>query len=97
MPLEQPNACCTSGIKVDVHPANMPILAGHVDRPGSDLANFDLPSPDYRLCQGECARSATCKAWTYVEPLGPPPAPHCWLKNAVPAPVQSGCCVSGSK
>jgi LGFP repeat/PAN domain len=101
-PIEQPSGCCTSGIKVDVKPANMPVLAGRVNRPGSDFTNFDLPSTDYRLCQGECSQNATCRAWTYVEPQlrGPvasPPA-RCWLKNVIPGPQDNNaCCISGAK
>jgi hypothetical protein len=95
-PVETADACCTSGIKVDVHPANTSVLAGHVDRPGSDFANFDLPSDDYRLCQGECALNGTCKAWTYTEPANNKPG-HCFLKSSIPPPNQNGCCVSGAK
>jgi PAN domain/LGFP repeat len=97
MPLEHVDDCCTAGIKVDVHPSNMPILSGRVDRPGSDFTNFNLPDNDYRLCQGECARNATCRAWTYVDPGVQGPQARCWLKSAIPAPTQSDCCVSGSK
>jgi hypothetical protein len=98
MPVEVANACCTSGIKVDVHPAGISGPAGAVDRPGSDYANFDLAAPDFRLCQGECAASGTCRAWSYVEVPGySNNAGHCWLKNASPAAAPNGCCISGSK
>jgi hypothetical protein len=98
MPLEQGDACCTSGVKVDVHPANMHNLEGAVDRPGSDFANFDLPSADFHLCQGECAVNGTCHSWAYVEPNTiQGPNPRCWLKNAVAAAANDGCCVSGTK
>jgi hypothetical protein len=96
MPLETGNNCCTSGIKVDLHPTNMHSLEGRKDRPGADFANFNLPTPDFRLCQGECANNGTCRAWTYVEPNGGN-GPHCWLKNAIPLLTDSGLCVSGSK
>jgi hypothetical protein len=106
MPLETANGCCTSGIKVDMHPASIVSLQGATDRPGSDYANFDLPtttwgvlnfrSADFRLCQGECAANGACRAFSYVEPNGATPA-HCWLKNAPPAPTANGCCVAGSK
>jgi hypothetical protein len=106
MPLEAANACCTSGIKVDMHPASIVSVQGATDRVGSDYANFDLPttawgvlgfrSADFRLCQGECAASGVCRAFSYVEPNGGTPA-HCWLKNASPAPTPNGCCVAGSK
>ena len=80
MPLEAANACCTSGIKVDMHPASIVSVQGATDRAGSDYANFDLPttawgvldfrSADFRLCQGECAASGVCRAFSYVEPNG---------------------------
>jgi hypothetical protein len=98
MPLETADGCCTSGIKVDIHPASMHSLEGAVDRPGSDFANFDLPSADFRLCQGECAVNSTCRSWAYVEPgTIQGPNPRCWLKNATAVPADNGCCVSGAK
>lgn len=99
MPLEQADACCTSGIKVDVRPGAIRVLQGATDRPGADYANFDLPAADYRLCQGECAASSVCRAFTFVDAhaYGHDPA-HCWLKNAPPPPApNSFCCVSGAK
>ena len=95
VPTEQANACCTSGIKVDLHPAGMTAMQGRVDRPGADFANFDLPSADPLLCQGECGHNAACRAWTYVEPG--PAAPRCWLKNAIPAAMGNGMTISGTK
>jgi hypothetical protein len=98
MPLETADNCCTSGIKVDIHPASMHSLEGAVDRPGSDFANFDLPSADFHLCQGECAVNGTCRSWAYVEPgTIQGPNPRCWLKNATALPANNGCCVSGAK
>ena len=79
-----------------MHPAGMTAMQGRVDRPGSDFANFDLPSADPLLCQGECGRNGSCRAWTYVEPQGVA-APHCWLKNAVPGGVGNGMTLSGTK
>ena len=56
-------------------------LEGAVDRPGSDFTNFDLPSADFRLCQGECAVDGTCLFWAYVEPgLVSKVAIHCASK-----------------
>jgi len=97
-PIQQASTCCTSGIKVDIHPANMRAVQGATDRPGSDLTNFDLPSADYHLCQGECSLNSGCAAWAYVEPnTTQGPNPRCWLKSASPGPIHSGCCVSGTK
>lgn len=106
IPIEQPDACCTSGIKVDVHPPNISPPAGNLNRLGSDFTSFNLVSPDFLLCQGECARNATCRSWTYVDEtrdkIGNIIPGRCWLKNAVPPAIppaspQDGCCVSGSK
>ena len=97
MPLPQASTCCTSGTKVDMQPANAVVLEGAVDRPGSDMANFDLPSADYHLCQGECSLNSSCRAWGYVEPGIQGPNARCWLKNAIPPSTSNGCCVSGTK
>ena len=70
-------------------------MKGRVDLPGADFANSDLPSAEPLLCQGECGRNASCRAWTYVEPG--PGAPHCWLKNAIPAATANGLTISGTK
>jgi hypothetical protein len=95
-PLENPNTCCTSGIKVDMHPAGMSAMLGRVDEPGSDFANFDLPTADPLLCQGECGHNGTCVAWTYKEP-GNGTAAHCWLKSSIPASVANGLTISGHR
>lgn len=97
-PVPVSNTCCTSGIKVDVHPANETAAEGEADRLGSDFATFVLPTADYHLCQGECALNATCRAWAYVEPgTTQGPQPHCWLKNAAPAAVTNAAVISGAK
>ena len=95
-PLEGANTCCSSGVKVDMHPAGMTAMRGRIDLPGADIANFDLPTPDPLLCQGECARNASCQAWTYKEPNAGNP-PHCWFKNKVPAQAGNGLTVSGHR
>ncbi|AEA34567.1 WSC domain-containing protein [Hippea maritima] len=70
----------------------------NTDRPGSDYKNFNLPYPDYRLCQNACNKDPQCKAWTYVKPYTIQGAyARCWLKNAIPNPVKRNCCISGIK
>jgi hypothetical protein len=93
-PLENANGCCTSGLKVATHPAGMSPQEGRIDRPGADFADFDLPSADPLLCQGECALNGSCRAWTYMEAHAQA-APHCWLKRSVPGTVDNGLTVSG--
>ncbi len=95
-PLEGANSCCTSGVKVDVHPAGMTPMLGRIDLPGADIANFDLPTPDALLCQGECGHNASCQAWTYREPDALH-APHCWFKQPIPAQAANGLTISGHK
>jgi hypothetical protein len=96
IPLQQAAGCCTSGLKIAVHPANMTPINGAFDRLGADFANFSLPVSDPRLCQGECAENGTCQSWAYVVPGGPNP-PHCWLKNAKPGATANEACSSGAK
>lgn len=98
VPVPGESTCCVSGIKVDVHPANMAAPEGEVDRLGSDFANFFLPTADYHLCQGECALNPSCRAWAYVEPnTFQGPQPHCWLKNANAPTAPNTQVISGSK
>jgi hypothetical protein len=66
-----------------------------IDRPGMDYKNFNLPSPDPKLCQSFCQLDTACKAWTYVKPGIQGPSARCWLKSGVPAARQNTCCVSG--
>jgi hypothetical protein len=68
----------------------------NTDRPGSDYRNFDLPSPNYNLCERACSDDDRCKAWTYVNPGVQGPTARCWLKTTVPPAVASTCCVSGT-
>ncbi len=72
-------------------------LEHDVDRPGSDIQNFDLPQAEPSLCQRACLDNPTCVAFTFVRPGVQGPRPRCWLKNAVPNPIPNGCCVSGVK
>jgi hypothetical protein len=74
----------------------------NTDRPGRDLNNFNLnfASPGTLggpedVCRETCQRTAQCKAWTFVKAGFQGPTPRCWLKNAIPAPRASNCCVSG--
>ena len=70
----------------------------NTDRPGLDYKSFNLPYPDYRLCQSACKKDPKCMAWTYVKPYTiQGPYARCWLKNAIPHPVKRSCCVSGIK
>ena len=69
-----------------------------IDRLGGDYKSFNLPYPDYRLCQKACEKDKKCKAWTYVKPYTIQGSiPRCWLKSIVPKPVKNSACISGVK
>lgn len=80
----------------------MPVNAGvdadmevGIDRMFGDFANFDLPSADPAECKRSCDANGGCVAWTFVKPGVQGPGARCWLKNQVPAPSVSHCCISG--
>lgn len=69
-----------------------------IDRPGRDYKSFDLPYPDYKLCQDACQKDEKCKAWAYVKPYTKQgPMPKCWLKNVIPPAVKDSAVISGYK
>jgi sucrose-6-phosphate hydrolase SacC (GH32 family) len=82
----------------------------NTDLPGDEYRQFyyddSTPTEDERvaLCQQTCQNEATsmnCVSWTYVRQgyaLGEPlyPSPRCSLKNGIPGPNPSQCCVSGT-
>lgn len=80
--------CCTSGL-------HGPGFSWGIDRPGADYRDFELATEEPALCEQACRAEADCHAFTYVRPGVQGDAPRCWLKNAVPAPVESDCCASG--
>jgi hypothetical protein len=69
------------------------------DRPGADYENFEqtgsFQSPG--LCRDACDSQPQCRSFTYVKPGIAGPKARCWLKNTVPPPVESLCCISGVK
>jgi 1-phosphatidylinositol phosphodiesterase len=69
----------------------------NVDRPGSDYRSFDLGSTRPEECRDTCMVEPQCVAFTYVNPGVQGPSARCWLKNSVPPPSASNCCVSGVK
>ncbi len=69
------------------------------DRPGADYESFEQTG-DYQahvLCRDACESQPRCKSYTYVKPGVEGPNARCRLKSAVPAPVESLCCISGVK
>ncbi len=69
----------------------------NIDRPGGDYKDFDLSSPNIELCCQSCEDDPNCKAFTYVKPNNQGDKARCWLKNIVPQPMTSTCCISGVK
>lgn len=65
---------------------------------GSDLREiiYDRPGMDWKSCKASCDGDRQCKAWTYVIP-GRTEHGECFLKESVPEPSESECCVSGIK
>ena len=81
-------------------PASQAIAAAekNTNRPGGDYTNVTLPhKADPKACHKLCNADPVCRAWTYVKAGVQAANPRCWLKNVVPPPVNSPCCVSGVK
>lgn len=72
-------------------------VESNIDRPGMDYSNFDLPSPDYAICENACNGDPNCRAFTYVKPGVQGASARCWLKNGIPSAVPNDCCDSGVK
>lgn len=69
------------------------------DRPGADYENFEQTSEfqSPSLCRDACYSQPKCRSFTYTKPGVAGPKARCWLKNAIPPPVESLCCISGVK
>ncbi|HEX5760061.1 MAG TPA: PAN domain-containing protein [Thermoanaerobaculia bacterium] len=69
------------------------------DRPGADYETFEQTG-DYQshvLCRDACESQPRCRSYTYVKPGVAGAKALCRLKSAVPAPVESPCCISAVK
>ena len=85
--------CCVSGSKVA---DGWPLEQG-IDRPGHDIADFDLDQPEPRRCELACRQDANCRAYTYVKPGIQSDSARCWLKDTIPDAVEADCCISAVK
>ena len=65
------------------------------DRPGGDYQSSPVASRDPADCAMACERDRRCRAWSFSYPTDFASGAVCWLKNTVPARIQSNCCVSG--
>jgi len=70
-----------------------------IDRPGGDFDTWvvDGNHKEAWRCHDSCFANPRCKAYTFVAPTTPEGNGLCRLKDSVPAPVASNCCVSGVK
>ncbi|MGB5400825.1 MAG: PAN domain-containing protein, partial [Thermoanaerobaculia bacterium] len=89
VPEKVENPCCISGT----------IGEANTDRVGGDYLGFDnIFGRDVtaQYCEAICYQQPKCKAWTFVKPnTTQGPKGLCYLKETVPPPVDSDCCVSG--
>lgn len=69
----------------------------NTDRPGGDYNAFWMEKPQANMCRQACKNDTRCLAYTYVKPGVQGDQARCWLKNSVPAAVDSDCCESGVK
>ena len=65
------------------------------DRPGGDYVRLPSISGDPAECALQCERDRRCRAWSFNYPGDNSESAVCWLKDKVPARVESYCCVSG--
>ncbi|MBL8551993.1 MAG: PAN domain-containing protein [Hyphomonadaceae bacterium] len=72
-------------------------VSQNIDRPGGDYTSFDMAAGGWQACRDACQQDNQCRAFTYVRPGVQSASARCWLKNTVPAGVQNGCCISGSR
>lgn len=86
--------CCASGPRAYIEPADMR-AEDRTDRPGRDYRNFATNS--WTSCQATCNAESRCAAWTYARRGAQGPTGRCWLKGAVPFPVDNAQTVSGVK
>jgi PAN domain len=67
------------------------------NRPGADIAQFQLPVADPKACRQACSEHPFCVSYTYVKPGHQGPEAQCWLKNDAPALKADACCDSGRR
>src|SRR4029077_20012217 len=78
-----------------IAPARPALAQASFDRPGGDYQHAPVASGDPADCALVCERDRRCRAWSFNYPSDTARSSVCWLKNSVPARIQSDCCVSG--
>jgi hypothetical protein len=67
-----------------------------IERYGADYRSFDLATdPDGTACAAACEAEKDCRAWTYARQGYGSQTARCYLKERIPAPRRSPCCISG--
>ena len=89
---------------MSIHSASAGGSEPGIDRRGSDYKVIDLvpPTPPSLIgvefiCEQDCGRDSSCKAFTFVNAGVQGPNAKCWLKNSVPQPTPCSFCTSGVK
>ena len=72
-------------------------LEYNTNRFGGDYRRVILSKPDPKLCESECWKDASCKAFTYVKPGVQNDNAMCWLKGSKSPKSHDPNCVSGVK
>jgi hypothetical protein len=85
----------TAGVLATAMAPRPAAAQANFDRPGSDYQSSRVPSGDPAECAMVCERDRRCRAWSFNYPTDLAGGAVCWLKSAVPARIQSSCCVSG--
>jgi hypothetical protein len=77
--------------------SDRPTMELNTNRPGSDISTIALDQAKPVLCHDACQANGECTAWTYVKPGIINTKAHCHIKNSIPEPKRSSCCISGRK
>lgn len=101
VPAPNNDGCCISGVKAGGGGGGggltiPPGAQNNVDRPGDDYDMIEGGAVSPTNCKSRCDSDGRCRAWTFVRAGVQGPTPRCYLKDRVPAPVNDGCCVSGT-
>jgi hypothetical protein len=101
------NSNCISGIKLPVtdqpfyiFETGTPTIKSSTlqNRPGHDYKSFELKKGETcQTCEDSCLKDPRCKAYTFVLAGVQAQRGVCWLKSAVPDPIEDINCVSGVK
>ncbi|MBB1124868.1 PAN domain-containing protein [Thiospirillum jenense] len=68
------------------------------DRPDANYRVFTMLKPDPEVCFNTCSQEPRCQAWTYYKINSASRYNAiCALKDSVPHPMASDCCISGVK